>query len=94
MKNNPQQGAGKPNPQQGAAGSAERKAADMTDRVAEQVESTVADIAQRGRDASRSVREVSDNFGSALDRSLERQPMTTLAMAVAVGFVLGALWKA
>jgi ElaB/YqjD/DUF883 family membrane-anchored ribosome-binding protein len=85
MKNTPP--AGKP-------GSPERTAQDVTDRVATQVESTVADIAQRGREASRSVREVTDNFGTALDRSLDRQPMTTLAMAVGVGFVLGALWKA
>jgi ElaB/YqjD/DUF883 family membrane-anchored ribosome-binding protein len=85
MKNTPP--AGKP-------GSPERTAQDVTDRVATQVESTVADIAQRGREASRSVREVTDNFGTALDRSLDRQPMTTLAMAVGVGFVLGALWTA
>ena len=84
----------KNNPPAGTPGSAERKTADMTDRVAAQVESTVADIADRGREASRSVREVTDNFGGALDRSLERQPMTTLALAVGVGFVLGALWKA
>jgi|EndMetStandDraft_8_1072994.scaffolds.fasta_scaffold75721_2 ElaB/YqjD/DUF883 family membrane-anchored ribosome-binding protein len=84
MKNNPQTGAGSRN----------EKAADMTEKVAAQVESTVSDLADRGREASRSVRDVADNFGTALDRSLERQPMTTLAMAVAVGFVLGALWKA
>jgi ElaB/YqjD/DUF883 family membrane-anchored ribosome-binding protein len=84
----------KNNPQTGSPGSAERKAADVTERVAAQVESTVADITDRGREASRSVREVSENFGSALDRSLERQPMTTLALAVGLGFVLGALWKA
>ena len=45
-------------------------------------------------EATESVRDVANNFGNALDRSLERQPMTTLAMAVAFGFVLGALWKA
>jgi ElaB/YqjD/DUF883 family membrane-anchored ribosome-binding protein len=84
----------KNNPQSGPQGSPERKAAEFSDRVAEQVESTVSDIAQRGREASRSVREVTDNFGTALDRSLEKQPMTTLAMAVGVGFILGALWKA
>ena len=67
---------------------------DMTDRVAAQVETTAADLAERGREASRSVRDVADNFGTALDRSITRQPMTTLAMAVGVGFVLGALWKA
>jgi ElaB/YqjD/DUF883 family membrane-anchored ribosome-binding protein len=67
---------------------------DMTDRVAAQVEGTAAELAERGREASRAVRDVADNFGTALDRSLARQPMTTLAMAVGVGFVLGALWKA
>jgi ElaB/YqjD/DUF883 family membrane-anchored ribosome-binding protein len=84
----------KNNPQTGTASRNEQAAADMTERVAAQVENTVSDLAQRGREASRSVRDVADNFGGALDRSLERQPMTTLAMAVAVGFVLGALWKA
>jgi ElaB/YqjD/DUF883 family membrane-anchored ribosome-binding protein len=84
----------KNNPQAGTSGSAEKTANEMTDRVAAQVESTVSDLAQRGREASRSVREVSDNFSTALDRSLEKQPMTTLALAVGVGFVLGALWKA
>ena len=84
MKNNPSTGTS----------NTERKVNDMTERAAAQVESTVSDLAERGREASRSVRAVTDNFGSALDQSLERQPMTTLAMAVAVGFVLGALWKA
>jgi ElaB/YqjD/DUF883 family membrane-anchored ribosome-binding protein len=84
----------KNSPQTNRPGNAERAANDVTDRVAAQVEDTVSDLAQRGRDASRSVREVSDNFGTALDRSLEKQPMTTLALAVGVGFLLGALWKA
>jgi hypothetical protein len=30
----------------------------------------------------------------AIKTSLKRQPMTTLGFAVAMGFVLGALWKA
>jgi ElaB/YqjD/DUF883 family membrane-anchored ribosome-binding protein len=81
MKNNP------------PAGTQNRSAEAAADKVAAQVESTVSDLAQRGREASRSVREVTDNFSTALDRSLDRQPMTTVALAVAVGFVLGALWK-
>ena len=80
MKNSPQAGPS----------NAEKAAQD----AAERVESTVAELAERGREASRSVKEVTENFSTALDRSLERQPMTTLAMAVAVGFILGALWKA
>lgn len=37
---------------------------------------------------------VADNFQSAIDRSVAEQPLTTLALAIAVGFVLGAIWKA
>ena len=88
MKNNPQTGAG------ARAEKAADTAANVTDRVASQVDTAVSDLTQRGREASKSVRDVAENFGSALDRSLDRQPMTTVAMAVAVGFVLGALWKA
>jgi len=84
----------KNNPQTGAQGRVADAAANATDKAASQVESTMSEVAQRGRDASKSMRDVADNFGTALDRSLDRQPMTTVAMAVAVGFVLGALWKA
>jgi len=33
------------------------------------------------------------NVKTAVDKSIKDQPMTTLAVAAAVGFVLGALWK-
>jgi ElaB/YqjD/DUF883 family membrane-anchored ribosome-binding protein len=39
------------------------------------------------------VQVVADNLRSAVDSSVKNQPMTTLAIAAAVGFVLGALWK-
>lgn len=38
--------------------------------------------------------QVTDNFNKAVQESVSNQPMTTLAMAIAVGFVLGAIWKA
>jgi ElaB/YqjD/DUF883 family membrane-anchored ribosome-binding protein len=37
---------------------------------------------------------VTDNFQHAMDRSVRDQPLTTLGLAVMVGFVLGAIWKA
>jgi ElaB/YqjD/DUF883 family membrane-anchored ribosome-binding protein len=37
---------------------------------------------------------VTGNFKRALDRSLDDDPMATLATAAIVGFVLGAIWKA
>ena len=37
--------------------------------------------------------EVAGNLKDAVDRSTRDQPMATLAMAAALGFVLGAIWK-
>ena len=37
---------------------------------------------------------VADNFQTAIDRSVAGQPLTTLALAIVAGFVLGAIWKA
>jgi ElaB/YqjD/DUF883 family membrane-anchored ribosome-binding protein len=61
--------------------------------VGQKAESLTAQAENAAHEAADAVREVRDNFGNALDDSLERQPITTIAMAVAVGFVLGALWK-
>lgn len=65
--------------------------ADAADRKAQ---SAVENVANRAGEAATSARDVAQNFGDALDESLAKQPMTTLAFAVALGFILGALWKA
>lgn len=57
-------------------------------------QAAAANAHDQAEDAAGSVREVAHNFGNALDDSLAKQPMTTLALALGVGFVLGALWKA
>ena len=45
------------------------------------------------RDVTDRTGEVAGNFKRAVDKSVKDQPMATLFMAAAVGFVLGALWK-
>ena len=57
------------------------------------VRSVVSDAQVKGRDAVKAVGEVKDNVANAIDKSLEDRPYTTLALAVALGFVLGAMWK-
>ena len=57
------------------------------------VRSVVSDAQDKGRDAVKAVGEVGDNVANAIDKSLERRPYTTLALAVGLGFVLGAMWK-
>jgi ElaB/YqjD/DUF883 family membrane-anchored ribosome-binding protein len=47
----------------------------------------------KGREAADAVGEVRDNLAHAIDESIERRPYTTLALALAMGLVVGAMWK-
>ena len=69
------------------------KAADKFRDVADEAEQFAGRAAEQGRDAAEKVQEVAGNFKVAVNKSLNDQPMTTLAMAAALGLVLGALWK-
>jgi ElaB/YqjD/DUF883 family membrane-anchored ribosome-binding protein len=73
---------------------------EMKDRIAEQgakAAEQVSRAAQSAQDQAAMVGEnmkvVAGNLDTAVRRSIQDQPMTTLAMAAAVGFVLGAIWK-
>jgi ElaB/YqjD/DUF883 family membrane-anchored ribosome-binding protein len=52
----------------------------------------ISDVRDRGREAVEAVADVRDNMASAIDRSLKDRPYITLALAVAFGFLYGALW--
>lgn len=76
------------------------KAADYADKAGKQIdsaiqnaESTARQVAESGREATERVNQVAGNMKSAVNKSIKDQPLTTLAMAAGVGFVLGALWK-
>ena len=69
------------------------KATDQARNVAQHVEELANNAAQQGREAGERIQEVAGNVKSAVDKSIKDQPMATLAVAAAAGFVLGALWK-
>ncbi len=69
------------------------KAGEQFDRAVESAEGTIRSVAGTGREAGERVQEVAGNFKSAVDKSVKDQPMATLAVVGALGFVLGALWK-
>ena len=69
------------------------KAGEQLERAYETADATVRSVADSGRQAGERVQEVAGNFRSAVDKSVKDQPMATLAMVGALGFVLGALWK-
>jgi ElaB/YqjD/DUF883 family membrane-anchored ribosome-binding protein len=57
------------------------------------VDEAMADAEGRGRDAVDAVREVGDNMRDAIDKSLQERPYATLALALGLGFLLGANWR-
>ena len=69
------------------------KASDQFKKVADQAEDVVSRVTEQGREATERMGEVAGNLKGAVDRSVKHQPMATLAVAAALGFVLGALWK-
>ena len=62
-------------------------------RAKANVEGVMSDATAKGQEAVDAVREVSGNMIDAIDESLEKRPYTTLALAVGVGFLLGAIWR-
>ena len=69
------------------------KASDQMDRMSEGVEGAMKAVSDRSREVGDNVQQVAGNFKSAVDSSVRDQPMATLAIAAALGFVLGAIWK-
>ena len=67
------------------------KASDVKDQATDQIKKVASDAVDHLRDTGAG--EVAGNIKGAVDRSVKDQPMATLAMAAAVGFVLGAIWK-
>ena len=48
---------------------------------------------EQAREYTDQAQEAVKNFKPFVEKSMKEQPMATLAVAAAVGLVLGALWK-
>ena len=61
------------------------------------VESLISDAGdyagKKGREAMDNVRGVGDTLAVAIEKSVTKRPYTTLALAVAAGFLFGATWR-
>jgi hypothetical protein len=61
------------------------------------VESMISDASdyagKKGKEAMSNIRGVGDSFSVAIERSVTTRPYTTLALAVAAGFLFGAAWR-
>ena len=76
-----------------AIGEAGASASDLAGQALSSVEGAAETVTRSGREMAGNAQAVAGNFRSAVDKSVREQPMTTLLMAAAVGFLIGALWK-
>jgi ElaB/YqjD/DUF883 family membrane-anchored ribosome-binding protein len=77
--------------QQGQPENLKDQASQQFKKVADRVEEYANVAAEKLRDTDPG--KVAGNLKDAVDRSVDRQPMATLVLAAALGFLLGALWK-
>ncbi|RUO99281.1 hypothetical protein [Hyphomicrobium sp.] len=70
------------------------RAVDSLERSAASAQEMGDRLISKSSELSDNVQKVAKNFSAALDKSVADQPLTTLGMAIAAGFVLGAIWKA
>lgn len=81
----------------GRSGSSTRstmeRASEAAGRVAGAVEHGADAVKERTKEAANGALKIADEMGSAVKISLKDQPMATLTIAAALGFVLGAIWK-
>ena len=59
-------------------------------RMQDELDDTVADVGERGREA---LGEVTDHLGEALQESIQEHPLTVVALAVGLGFLFGTAWR-
>jgi ElaB/YqjD/DUF883 family membrane-anchored ribosome-binding protein len=62
-------------------------------RVKRTIDDLLAGVSDRGQEAVETVRDVAEDFSGTLERSVRRQPLLTLALAVCLGFICGAAWR-
>jgi ElaB/YqjD/DUF883 family membrane-anchored ribosome-binding protein len=96
-----QQGSGYPGqPPKHAGERGTERLRDLADTATDQLKGATDRAQELAGDVSRQAREYGEKAQDAarqvkpfVEKSLREQPMTTLAAAAAIGFVLGALWK-
>jgi len=68
-------------------------AMDQFEKASVQAGRMAESVAEQAREAGEKVQEVASSMDTTVRQSLKDQPMATLAVVAALGFVLGALWK-
>jgi ElaB/YqjD/DUF883 family membrane-anchored ribosome-binding protein len=72
---------------------AARKARYQVNRARQSVDGVLSDAGELGTEAADAMREMRDTLADSIEESVQNRPFTTLAIALAAGFVIGAVWR-
>ncbi|HYW61311.1 MAG TPA: hypothetical protein VE909_12335 [Xanthobacteraceae bacterium] len=71
-------------------GEALEKIKERVNRMHGDLDETLSGVGERGREA---LTDVTDHLSEALQESLQEHPVTTVALAVGLGFLFGTAWR-
>jgi ElaB/YqjD/DUF883 family membrane-anchored ribosome-binding protein len=66
------------------------KVKDRIRHIRSSLDTVMSDAGTRSRDM---LREAGDTVSDAIEESIRERPLTTLALAVGLGFIMGATWR-
>jgi|SoiMethySBSTD1v2_1073268.scaffolds.fasta_scaffold23804_3 ElaB/YqjD/DUF883 family membrane-anchored ribosome-binding protein len=69
------------------------KGAEAWKMARKKIDGVIKEANAKGEEAVDAVTEARDHLLASLDEAIETRPYTTLAIALAAGFVAGAIWK-
>ena len=69
------------------------KATDQLGKVTENAQELVGQLAEQAQKYGEQAQEAVKNFKPYVEKQMKEQPMATLAVAAAIGLLLGAMWK-
>lgn len=62
-------------------------------RAKKKLDGAVSEAGDMANEAMSGVREVRDDLAEVIEESVYKRPFTTLGMTLALGFVIGAIWR-
>lgn len=62
-------------------------------RAKRSVDGVISEASGKGQEAIDAVRDVTSTIGDAVEDAVYKRPVTTLAMAAGIGFLIGAIWR-
>lgn len=62
-------------------------------RARKNLDGVISEASDKGQEAVDAVRDVTHTLGDAVEDAIYKRPVTTIAMAACIGFLIGAIWR-